>query len=366
MSELAPQKPVRRPAARRRPRLGDLLCVVVTALGLLWLLAVVILQRGFPENYLPAFLAVYSPQVPLLAPLVGASAICLLAGRPRWLGLNLLLLGISILLLIPPVLGRAPQAVEASRRIRIVSWNVHEEYGNVPTMRRVVAALKPDIVCLQEARQPLFYDALPGAAVGHANEVTTLTRGRILRKQRIRLGPYPNFRRGLETVIELPQGRLSVFNVHYVIDMTGRLKRARQGLPVRALDDTQQARRLENEAVLRWLNSTPGPRVVVGDFNTPPNAAMYRDLKAVATDAFGKVGRGWGFTYRRDRPVIRIDYVWCAGKVEPVACRPRDGEVSDHRLLVTDLLLPAPGGTPTTRPQPPEPAATLTAPEDTR
>ena len=79
--------------------------------------------------------------------------------------------------------------------------------------------------------------------------------------------------------------------------------------------------------------------MVVGDLNSPPNSAIYRDLAAAALDAFGARGLGWGWTYRRDYPMLRIDYVFCGEGVRPVTAFTKDGKVSDHRLLVTDLVV---------------------------
>lgn len=308
----------------------------------------VVLQRCFSEDYLPAFLAVYAPQPLLLLPLAGTLLLCLFLWQWRLLRTNFMLLVIAIVLLVPPVIPHSKPPDAPQRRIRIVTWNTHEQFESTDKIAAILARLQPDIVCLQETRRGAFNSVLPGAKVAHTHEVTTLTCGRILRQEPIMLGETPNFRWGMDTDILLPQGRLRVFNVHYVIDVKGRINHASQQQGTRSQDRTQQARELENEVVLEWLRTIPGPRVVAGDFNTPPNAFIHRQLAAEATDAFGTAGRGWGFTYRSDRPLIRIDYVWCAGGIVPVTAQTLDGEVSDHRLVVTDLLLPE-AGSPSSR-----------------
>ncbi|MGE5531588.1 MAG: endonuclease/exonuclease/phosphatase family protein, partial [Bacteroidota bacterium] len=147
----------------------------------------------------------------------------------------------------------------------------------------------------------------------------------------------------------LPQGRVRVLNVHYVIDVTGRVRQIKNPDEPERKFHTKRARALQQQAVLAWLGETDGARAAVGDFNTPPNALYYRQLAARAVDAFGTVGRGWGFTFRRDQPLIRIDYVWCAGKLQPLKAFTTEGGVSDHRLLVTDLLVPEKQGKPAVR-----------------
>lgn len=322
-----------------------MLALLATFTCLAYLAVVLYLQHAVSEETLPGFLAVYVPQPPLLAPLAGLAALCLVLGRRRLLGLSLVVLVAAVLLMVPPVVpGRRPPD-DPRRRIRIVTWNTHEEYGSAERMRKVIAKLDPDIVCLQEARRGQFYSLLPGARVAHTHEVTTLTRGRIIAAEGLPLGDYPNFRWGMDTLISLPQGQVRVFNVHYVIDVLGRVRRARRGGDSPLPDRTQLARSYQHRAVLDWLRTTDGPRLVAGDFNTPPRARIYRQLASVATDSFGAAGCGWGFTYHRRHPMIRIDYIWCTEGATPIRSFAVDGGASDHRLVVTDVLLPA-GGAP--------------------
>ncbi|MEI6501784.1 MAG: endonuclease/exonuclease/phosphatase family protein [Armatimonadota bacterium] len=338
---------------------------------MLWLAAIVVLQRCGSEDDLPAFLAVYAPQPPLLLPVVAMMALCLLRLRWRWFALNAALLVTGVALLIPPMLpGHRLPALDPATRIRVVTWNVHEEFRNTQRLQETLDALKPDVVCLQEARQSTFRSVLPGAEAAHTHDVTTLTRGKIVARRAFPLGRSPNFRWGMDTDIVLPQGRLRVLNLHYMIDVNRRVRRTFRQRPSPPVEGIQRARTLENEVVTLWLKTTPGPRIVAGDFNTPPRALIYRQLAAVATDAFAAVGRGWGFTFRRDQPVIRIDYVWCAGGVKPLRSAPRDGGLSDHRLLVTDLYIPG-GASPrrVAAPAPGQPTALeleSSTPEDTR
>ena len=323
-----------------------LLCLLLTALGLAYLVALWIVERRYPESYFPTFLLTYIPQLPLLAPLVPAVLICVIFWHWRLMWANLLLLVGGVFLLVPPVLPHRVPAADPAHRVRLVSWNVHEEFRNANRMVKTLRALRPDIVCLQEARSKNFGELLPGAEVTHTREVTTLVRGRILRQRPYRLGPEPNYRFGMDTWIELPQGRLRVLNVHYVIDVTGRIREVKNPEEPERTFHTREARALEQQAVLAWMKQSTGPALVSGDFNTPPSVLFYRQLAEVATNAFAAAGRGWGFTFRRDRPLIRIDHTWCLDGVRPLRSYTVDAGVSDHRLLVTDVLIPPAEGTP--------------------
>lgn len=340
----------RRPRRRRRHHhsgcgCSGLLCLLVTLLGLAYLATLVVLQRCYPESYFPAFLLTYIPQLPLLAPLIPPILVSVIFWQWRLMWMNIAVLTTGLILLMPPVVPHRLPPDDPAQRIRIVSWNVHEEFRNNNRMTKVLKALQPDIVCLQEARSDKFADLLPGAQVAHTREVTTLVRGRLVSQRPYRLGPDPNYRWGMDTLVQLPQGQLRVLNVHYVIDVTGRIRQVKNPAEPERTFHTRQARALEQRAVRAWMQDSEGPAIVCGDFNTPPNALYYRQLKALATDAFAAAGRGWGFTFRRDRPLIRIDYVWCLGGVKPVRSYTVDAGVSDHRVLVTDILLPRGAGT---------------------
>ena len=321
---------------RRRPRLARLLCLTLTVLGLAYVAFLVVMERAVPERVLLAYVLIHGPQAPLLAPLPVLAVLCLLARQWRLAALNALLTLTAILLLMPPVLPHRTPRCDPARRVRVVTWNVHGEVWHLPQIQQTLARLQPDIVCLQEAKAAAFAQALPGAQAAHTHEGWTLTRGRIIGQSAFPLSLPRVPRWGLSTQVELPQGRVSVLNVHYQVGIRRHIYVISRGEP----SPIEEARQHSTEVVLDWLRRTEGPRVVCGDFNTPPRARIHRALRAEATDAFAQAGRGWGFTYARGFPLIRIDYVWCDGAVTPVRCRTADGLASDHRLVVTDLLLP--------------------------
>lgn len=328
---------------RRRPRregCGCLLlwCALWTLAAATYVAALIILQKAFSESFLPTYMARYAPQPLLLLPLGLPIFFCLIFVRKRLLVLNLLLVGLAVIVLMPPSLGGGRGTAAANEAIRIVTWNIHEEVEQVPKLRAAVVAQRPQIVCLQESRRASFETLLPEAETAHTREVTTLTTWQIESERAVRLGDYPNYRWALETKIKLSQGRLTVLNVHFITAFTAHSLRRYRHEPREFLERTREARDLEAEAVLEWLEQTEGPCVVAGDFNTPPGTEIYRRLTEVLTDAF-VAGRGWGHTYRRDHPMVRIDHVLCGKGAGPLSARPVDGGVSDHLMMVVDVAL---------------------------
>lgn len=319
----------------RRRGFGYWLCGTLAVLSVLYAVALIVIEKGVSEQHIIAFMLVHTPQPPLLAPLAAVALLCLLLRRWRMAAVTGATLVIAVAALMPPAMPRPTPRHAPGQRVRIVTWNVHGECESVPQIRETLEALQPDIVCLQEADESCLARAFDGASA-QTHEVRTFTTGRIVRTDIFPLSEPRSIRYALATEIELPQGRVQVLNVHYLIAIKSHLRHARRNLP----GPIELARYRQNETVRGWLQETEGPRVVCGDFNTPPGALLYRRMADLATDSFRQAGLGWGFTFPRRAPMIRIDYVWCAGGVVPVRSRAMDGEASDHRLVVTDVVLP--------------------------
>lgn len=335
----AGDRPVR--ARRRRPRRGCTyhLCRFVSLLlsGLALLLWVI--QRHYVQHSAWTFTLTYGPQIVYVFLPLGAAAVCLLLWQWRWVGYNLLLALLVTQVFVCPTWPHLPRRAAPGQTVRVASWNLHEQIGRAREMTNALAPLEADIVCLQEASHSSFRGLLPGYKAAQSHDVTTLTRGRIVSSRSYRLGSLPNWRYGLETVIELPQGEVTVLNVHWLaVQMPIRVG-LRWG-DREAFERSVLGRQKQERVTLDWMSTVSGPALLAGDLNTPPNVAEYRRLAGMATDAW-TAGRGLGFTFPRRRSVIRIDYVWCLGGVRPVHCQTLDGAVSDHLIVSADVAVPA-------------------------
>lgn len=341
---LAGDKPVR--AQPKRPRRGcayhtcQWLSLLLSGLTLLlW-----VMERRYVDRSEWAFTLTYGPQIVYVFVPLAAAAACLLLWQWRWVGYNLLLALVITQVFVRPTWPHLPRRASADQTIRVASWNLHEQHERADEITATLASLDADIVCLQEASHRSFRDLLDGYEAVQSHDVTTLTRGRIVSSRSFRLGSLPNWRYGLETVIELPAGRVTVLNVHWLaVQLPLRLGLAWGDQE--AFERSVLGRRKQETVTLNWMGAVDGPALLVGDLNTPPNVPEYRHLARLATDAW-EAGLGLGFTFHRRRPVIRIDYVWCRGGAVPVRSRVMDGQASDHLLLVTDIAVPGSGAMP--------------------
>jgi endonuclease/exonuclease/phosphatase family metal-dependent hydrolase len=98
-------------------------------------------------------------------------------------------------------------------------------------------------------------------------------------------------------------------------------------------------------AALDCLSALDGPRLLVGDFNAPPESSgMQRLAKDGWTDAWARLRRDDpGFTFEAHAPVQRIDYVWADASAAPrlqaiESFGAGETRMSDHLGLVVTLV----------------------------
>jgi exonuclease III len=253
--------------------------------------------------------------------------------------------------------------------VLLVSWNVAGRKTRLTEQADRVLALAPDVVCLQEVTQvtaepwlerlaeaglEAVIAPLPVAREGSRPlAVVTAARGGV-EPVPVADGPWP------ERVLAVVADGIEVVNVHSPIS-------PKPGL----------AKVLTHEAVFEHLRSRAGPRVVLGDLNTPrkehPDGSVWtfaRDrsgrlrpergerwdvaecalIRGLETDGFRDAFRElngfdskeptwewprWGGGYR-------LDHLIASAEVEVTACSyrhdwRREDRLSDHSALVAEL-----------------------------
>jgi endonuclease/exonuclease/phosphatase family metal-dependent hydrolase len=100
------------------------------------------------------------------------------------------------------------------------------------------------------------------------------------------------------------------------------------------------------QRLLQLIDQVRGPLVVAGDFNLSDREADYAKFAARLHDTYRESSWGFGHTYPSDLrlagipivpPLTRIDYIWSAGGVVPVAARVACGNNSDHCMVIVDV-----------------------------
>lgn len=98
-------------------------------------------------------------------------------------------------------------------------------------------------------------------------------------------------------------------------------------------------RAIQAKLLKEWLNKSPYPSVLAGDFNDVPGSYTYFTIRDKRKDAFLENSFGIGRTFINLAPTLRIDYILPDNHFNVNQYETVDEGLSDHYMLVTDLSL---------------------------
>lgn len=235
-----------------------------------------------------------------------------------------------------------PERYEGRDVLRVATINLA---GAPEDFSEAIAMYEPDIVFVQEMAHPYrlrelndnLFDSRGDYRYDLKSRCGVVVRGTI--RQHIQNPVY----RSQQVRMSLPNGRLlELVNLHLQPASTD-LRLWRRDC-WRKHHHNRKLRRGELAFALQILektnrNPTLPAVLVAGDFNAPANDRVYRMLKKDFVDTYSESGVGWGNTYHRRFPILRLDHIFCSKAFIPVrSCAVSIGE-SDHRMVVSDLVL---------------------------
>lgn len=222
--------------------------------------------------------------------------------------------------------------------LRVLTLNCSSfEHGD-PTAD--IARWQPDIVLLQEvwshqaARMAAqLYQGSGGFRSFRTNAIIT--------RWHIEAQRHSQVHRHHQCTIVLPNcKRLEVANLHLASAATD--MRLWHASAWRQHHANRANRSRELAEVVRLatqpLNGSVPPTLFGGDFNSGSADPIYRLIPADFNDAFRTAGTGWGDTFQRRVPILRIDRLFASRHLVPVRCRAVTTLHSDHRMVVADFL----------------------------
>lgn len=255
-----------------------------------------------------------------------------------------------------------------SAQFTLMSYNVrlfnnYEGPGSPTTEKEIIALIgeaKPGILCLQEyfvTGEPEKMNRTIAGAIGSGiySHVKLSGRGSGRHYGIATFSRFPVVNRGeiihpnssslsIYTDIVVNADTVRIFNNHL---QSFRLRRMERSFVGELLERQEQSltelksvsaglrdgfvKRAMQARVLRaFIESSPYPVIVTGDFNDTPVSYTYRKIRKGLADSFVKRGYGAGFTYKGKYPSNRIDYILHDMKFRPVYFTVMKERYSDH------------------------------------
>ncbi|MBA4321961.1 MAG: hypothetical protein C0408_04015 [Odoribacter sp.] len=218
-------------------------------------------------------------------------------------------------------------------------FNTPGKAGTETSTLEYIKTIQPEIICFQEMfikgnaieKDQEIRKALGGKYYSHTKlfgrgknqyyGIATYSRFPIIRKGEIRHPGSSSL--SIYSDILIQKDTFRIFNNHL---QSFRLRSLERSLIEELVSEDNQTmdeiknlsislkqgfirRALQAQVVKKYINQSPYPVIVLGDFNDTPVSYSYRKIRKGLNDAFVKSGYGAGFTYRGNYPPNRIDYI---------------------------------------------------------
>ncbi|MFY7964974.1 MAG: endonuclease/exonuclease/phosphatase family protein [Chitinophagaceae bacterium] len=265
---------------------------------------------------------------------------------------------------------------KANYNIRLVSWNIGNMSGRPQnnnlkrhSIDEIVSSLlkqNADVICLQEfeecrsgcksldlIRKKYPYYCFPGWIIGpyrHGSGSAIFSKYPIIKTDSTR---FENGENIITADVAINDDTLSFFTTHLdsykfskdefrEIDAVAKdetiPKKNYRGI-ISKLNNTLITHSEQTDVVIDFFSTTKHPIVFCADLNEVANNNNYWRIRGDKQDAFLKKGWGFGKTFNSLSPILRIDYIMPDNNFEVTQFDIVEEGLSDHSLLVTDLML---------------------------
>lgn len=239
-------------------------------------------------------------------------------------------------------------ALDKTGTFKVLSYNVHmfnyfETRNGSTSQKKVlefIKSQKPDILCMQEffvIENPSQAEAAINTALGgnYYSHLKILGSGKNRYYGIATFSKFPVVRKGeiihpgssslsIFTDVLIGKDTFRIYNNHlqsfrlkriersFIEEMTTSNDREKLG-EVKDISVSLKkgfvSRARQAQVVKDYVNRSPFPVIVAGDFNDTPVSYAYRTLRKGLNDSFVNSGYGAGFTYKGNYPPNRIDYI---------------------------------------------------------
>jgi endonuclease/exonuclease/phosphatase (EEP) superfamily protein YafD len=264
----------------------------------------------------------------------------------------LLPLAAAALLVFGPLMGFclswARLAAPSRPAIRVLTCNLKGHCNDNAALDDLIRDAAPDIVALQGClRQP---------RVKWPAGWQVVQEGELLIASHYPLRDVRSSRPATRTpilscTVATPEGDLDFATLHpqsphqtlgKLLNWRTLLQPAQSGPLTQDITRDIEERRQDAEQAAAWIANDREPKIIVGDFNLPPESAIYRKYWTNYCDAFGGAGLGFGYTeWPRLRGKtwfgMRIDHILSTADWQPRRCWVGPDVGSDHLPLIAEL-----------------------------
>lgn len=240
----------------------------------------------------------------------------------------------------PPLPGKA-QPHQGRPVLRVITLNC--AYFNYGSPAHDLAVWQPDIVILQDILPQQVRQIADTLYGGQGNFRAYQTNG-VITRWKIQREIFNTALHDQQFTLRLPDGsQIEVVNLHLTSAATDlRLWRKSAWTTHYNNRIARQKELAFSQQILRQTTNFPhSPTLLGGDFNAPGSDIIHRQLAPDFVNAFAAAGTGWGDTFQRRFPILRIDHLYATRHFTPVRCRVVTTRHSDHRMVVADFLTDA-------------------------
>ena len=233
--------------------------------------------------------------------------------------------------------------------VKAVTWNVEDDCVDEQMLLEIIKDTNPDFVALQECNRDLQLKWPDGWHECRQGRLVIGSIFPIVSVDYSQSGQPPDGwsqTNALRCIVDSPNGHIGFVNVHlgtprYGLCAVLSRKTLLRPSKISVLADSIRQRRLESDEVERWIDGTPCPVVITGDFNMPTDSTIYQDVWSKYINAFSVAGCGFGYTKMTEVAGMhygsRIDHILACPGWRPLRCWVGDDLGSDHLPLIAEI-----------------------------
>jgi endonuclease/exonuclease/phosphatase family metal-dependent hydrolase len=234
-------------------------------------------------------------------------------------------------------------AAVRSVRVRVATYNVRSLRDDAAAVARVIAALRADVVCVQEAPRLLFGGRKCHWLARQAG-LRIIGGGRSAAANLLLAAPSVSVTRTRDVLFSKD------FGMHQrgvaMADLTaGTARLVVAGSHLDGATGPRLRHIAELNHVVDAFTASSLPTVVAGDINDVPGTPAWDLLTAHRIDAAAVRSIGDPMTNQPRTPTRRIDAIFAAAPITVISCQAIESDdvvaASDHRPVVAELEVPS-------------------------